>query len=217
MLRADGWNINVKRVYRIWREEGLKVPSKMPKKKRLWLNENSCIRKRAEYKNHVWSYDFVEDRTFDGRKFRMLTVIDEFSRESLSVKVKRKLNSKDVISEITKLFIQKGVPDFIRSDNGPEFTAKFVRSSLEKMDVKTLFISPGSPWENGYNESFNGKLRDELLNLEVFNTLKEAEILIERWRMHYNTKRPHSSLDYTAPAPETMTTNNADLDIRYVS
>jgi transposase InsO family protein len=217
LLRADGWQVNRKKVYRIWREEGLKVPAKQPKRGRLWLNDGSCIRKRPEYRDHVWSYDFVQDQTSDGRKFRMLTIIDEYTRECLAIRVRRRLNSKDVVMAISKLFIHRGIPEFIRSDNGPEFTAKFVRNWLEKVGVETLFIQPGSPWENGYNESFNSKLRDEQLNGEVYYTLAEAQILIERWRRDYNTLRPHSSLGYKPPAPETLTENLRKIDMTYVS
>lgn len=204
LLKRDGWRVNVKRVYRIWRREGLKVPTKQPKRGRLWLNDGSCIRLRPNWKDHVWSYDFVMDRTHDGRRFRMLTVIDEFSRRCLAVKVDRKLNSQSVLECLAELFVRHGPPDHIRSDNGPEFTAIAVREWLGRVGVKTLFIEPGSPWENGYNESFNGKLRDELLNREIFNTLQEAQVLIERWRVHYNTQRPHSSLRYRPPAPTTI-------------
>lgn len=204
MLRADGWRVNHKRVARIWRREGLKVPGKQPKRGRLWLNNGSCIRLRPQHRNHVWAYDFVEDRTRDGRKFRMLTVIDELTRECLAIEVKRRLNSQDVLAVLGRLFISRGVPDHIRSDNGGEFAAKAVRNWLAEMGVKTLFIEPGSPWENGYNESFNGKLRDECLNTELFYTLREAQIIIERWRREYNTIRPHSSLGYRPPAPETI-------------
>jgi transposase InsO family protein len=204
LLREDGWFVNHKRVERIWRQEGLKVPKKQPKRSRLWLNDGSCVQKRPEYKNHVWAYDFVQDRTYEGKRFRMLTVIDEYSRECLAIKVDRSLKSIDVIETLADLFISKGQPDFIRSDNGPEFTATILREWLERLNTDTLFIEPGSPWENGYNESFNGKLRDELLNCEIFHTLKEAKILIEQWRQHYNTVRPHSSLGYKPPAPETI-------------
>jgi putative transposase len=204
MLKSEGWKVNHKRVERIWRQEGLKVPTKHPKLRRLWLNDGSCIRLRPEYPNHVWSYDFVTDRTSDGRAFRILTVIDEFSRRSPAIVAERKLNSDDVIACLANLFITWGIPDYLRSDNGPEFTAKKVREWLARIGVKTLFIEPGSPWENGYNESFNGKLRDELLNPEIFDTLLEAQILIERWRIEYNSKRPHSSLGYRPPAPEAM-------------
>ncbi len=204
LLKAEGWPVNAKRVQRIWRREGLKVPSKQPKRGRLWLNDGSCIRLRAAWPNHVWSYDFVMDRTHDGKAFRMLTVIDEFTRRCLAIHVDRKLNSQSVLECIADLFVQHGPPDHIRSDNGAEFTAIAVREWLGRIGVKTLFIEPGSPWENGYNESFNGKLRDELLNTEIFYTLKEAKVLIERWRQHYNTVRPHSSLGYRPPAPEAI-------------
>ena len=204
LLRRDGWHVNPKRVIRIWRREGLKVPIKQPKRRRLWFNDGSCVRLRAQRPNHVWSYDFVADRTHDGRPFRMLTIIDEFTRESLALPVERRLRSDDVLHTLTHLFTTRGVPEHIRSDNGAEFTAHVVRDWLERIGVTTLFIEPGSPWENGYNESFNGKLRDELLNGEIFYTLREAQILIEKWRRHYNEVRPHSSLNYRPPAPRTI-------------
>lgn len=204
LLQNEGWLVNHKRVERIWRREGLKVPQRQPKRRRLWLGDGSCIRKRPEYRNHVWAYDFVMDRTHDGKRFRMLTVLDEYSRECLAIKVARSLKAADVIEALLDLFVLRGLPDYIRSDNGSEFTADLVKTWLNKLKVKTLFIEPGSPWENGYNESFNGKLRDELLNGEIFYTLKEAQVLIERWRCHYNTVRPHSALGYRPPAPETV-------------
>ena len=204
LLKQDGWRVNHKRVERIWRREGLKVPQKQPKRGRLWLNDGSCVRKRPEYRNHVWAYDFVMDRTHNGKRFRMLTIIDEYTRECLAIKVDRKLNSTHVVDTLLDLFVMHGVPDYIRSDNGSEFTARLVREWLKKLKVKTLFIEPGSPWENGYNESFNGKLRDELLNGEIFYTLKEAQVLIEQWRKEYNTVRPHSSLGYKPPVPKTI-------------
>lgn len=204
MLQCRGWHVNHKRVERIWRQEGLRVPQKQPKRGRLWLNDGSCIRLRALRKNHVWSYDFVMDRTHDGKAFRMLTVIDEYTHEALAIRVQRKLNSIDVLDCLNKLFLKHGAPEHIRSDNGAEFTAQAVREWLSAAKVKMLFIEPGSPWENGYNESFNGKLRDELLNGEIFYTLKEAQVLIEQWRIHYNTVRPHSSLGYRPPAPQTI-------------
>ncbi len=206
MLRGEGFKVNHKRVERLWRREGLKVPQKQPKRRRLWLNDGSCVRLRPEYRDHVWSYDFVRDRTSEGRVLRLLTLIDEYSRECLSIDVARSLTSEDVLERLTMLFITRGVPDYIRSDNGSEFTATAVRNWLSRLGVKTLFIEPGSPWENGYNESFNGKLRDELLNAEIFDTLLEAKVLIERWRHHYNTVRPHSSLGYRPPAPEAIQT-----------
>jgi len=204
LVRAEGYKVNHKRVYKIWRKEGLKVPKKQPKRGRLYFNDGSCIRKRAEFKNHVWSYDFVHDQTHDGRTFKMLTVVDEYSRESLAIRVERKLNSLDVLETMADLFEKYGVPKYIRSDNGPEFIAERLQSWLKKIKVETLFITPASPWENGYCESFNGKLRDELLNGEIFYTLKEAQVMIERWRHHYNTVRPHSSLGYRPPAPEAL-------------
>ena len=202
LLRRDGWQVNHKRVERIWRQEGLKVPQKHPKRGRLWLNDGSCVRLRPTHRNHVWADEFVADRTQDGRAIKILTVIDEYSRESLAIMVARKITSDDVVDCLTGLFVRYGPPEHIRSDNGSEITAKAVRSWLERIGVKTLFIEPASPWENGYNESFNGKLRDELLNGEIFYTLKEAQVIIERWRQQYNTFRPHSSLGYHPPVPE---------------
>ena len=207
MLNNDmGWKVNHKRVERIWRREGLKVPQKQPKRGRLWFNDGSCIRLRPEHKDHVWSYDFMTERTNDGRAFKILTIIDEFTRESLSIKVDRRINSQDVIDELFNLFIFRGIPEYIRSDNGPEFTARAIRRWLGRLEVQTLFIEPGSPWENGYVESFNGKLRDELLNREIFTTLEEARVLIEQWRREYNQVRPHSALGYRPPAPEAVLT-----------
>jgi putative transposase len=201
MLRSEGWTVNAKRVERIWRREGLKVPQKQPKRGRLWLNDGSCVRLRPEHPNHVWSYDFVEGRTHNGRKFRMLNIIDEFTRECLAIRIDRKLNSTDVIDVLSDLFILRGVPGHVRSDNGPEFIAKAVREWIAAVGAKTAFIEPGSPWENGYCESFNSKLRDELLNSEIFYSLAEAKVIIEAWRRYYNTERPHSSLGYKPPAP----------------
>jgi putative transposase len=207
LLRAEGWSVNHKRVERIWRREGLKVPPRQPKRGRLWLNDGSCVRLRPERPNHVWAYDFVEDRTRDGRKFRMLCVVDEFTREALAIRVGRKLGAADVIDVLADLFIARGTPGHIRSDNGGEFTADAVKGWISGVGAKTAYIEKGSPWENGYVESFNGKLRDELLNAEVFNTLAEAKILVEQWRVHYNTVRPHSSLGYRPPAPEVVMPN----------
>jgi len=203
LLQRVGWEVNHKRVERIWRREGLKIPRKQPKRGRLWLNDGSCVRLRPEHTNHVWAYDFVMDRTYDGRAFRMLNIIDEYTRECLAIVVGRSLRSEDVIEVLADLMVQRGAPEHIRSDNGAEFTSEAVRTWIARVGVKTLFIEPGSPWENGYCESFNGKLRDGLLNGEIFYTLKEARILIENWRQEYNTIRPHSSLKYRPPAPET--------------
>ncbi len=197
--------MNHKKVERIWRQEGLKVPRKQPKRGRLWWNDGSCVRKRAECKDHVWSYDFVADRTHDGRAIRMLVILDEFTRECLAIEVARSLRSEHVLECLGELFVKRGTPDYIRSDNGSEFTAHAVREWLkDEVGVTPLFIEPGSPWENGYVESFNGKFRDELLNGEIFYTLREAQVIIERWRREYNTFRPHSSLGYRPPAPETV-------------
>lgn len=204
LLRAEGFAVNHKRVERLWRREGLKVPQRQPRRGRLWLNDGSCVRLRPERKDHVWSYDFVQARTRDGRAFRMLNVIDEYTRECLSIDVARRLTSDDVLERLSDLFVRRGVPEHIRSDNGPEFTAKAVRGWLGRVGVGTLFIEPGSPWENGYVESFNGKLSDELLDGEVFDPLLEAKVLIERYRVRYNTVRPHSSLRYRPPAPEAI-------------
>jgi transposase InsO family protein len=202
----QGWKVNHKRVEKIWRREGLKVPQKQPKRGRLWLNDGSCIRLRPEHKDHVWSYDFVKDHTENGKAFRVLNIIDEYTRECLATFVARSIKAEDVLDQLFNLFLFRGVPEHIRSDNGPEFTAKAVRKWLNQMEVKTLFIEPGSPWENGYIESFNGKLRDELLNREIFTTIEEAKVLIGQWRKEYNQVRPHSALGYRPPAPETILT-----------
>ena len=204
LLRREGWRVNAKRVERIWRQEGLKVPKKQSKRGRLWFADGSCIRKRAEHRDHVWTYDFVFERTHDGRPLRMLTLVDEYTRECLAIDVERRLDSENVLERLEALFVSRGTPEFIRSDNGAEFTAKAVREWLARVNVKTLYIAPGSPWENGYIESFNGKLRDELLDREIFYTLHEAKVLIERWRQEYNTFRPHSALAYRPPAPEAV-------------
>jgi len=202
LLKQQGWQVNHKRVERLWRREGLKVPQKQPKRRRLWFNDGSCIRLKPLYKNHVWSYDFVFDRTSDRKVIKMLNVLDEYSRECLSIYVDRKLTSIEVLHKLSELFIIHGVPDYIRSDNGSEFIAKELRKWLKRVGVKTAYIEPGSPWENGYIESFNGKLRDELLNGEIFDTILEARVLTEMWRNHYNKIRPHSSLNFSPPVPE---------------
>ena len=204
LLWWDGWLVNHKRVERIWRLEGLKVPKRQPKRRRLWLGDGSCIRLRPQRKNHVWSYDFVSGRTSDGRPLRFLNIMDEFSRVCLSIDVDRHLTSEDVLCRLAELFVLYGVPEYIRSDNGPEFIATVVREWLARLGVKTLFIEPGSPWENGYIESFNGKFRDEFLNRELLDTLLEARVLTARWRHEYNHHRPHSALGYRPPAPEAI-------------
>ncbi len=204
LLQREGWIVNHKRVERIWRREGLRIPRKQPKRGRLWLNDGSCVRLRAQRPNHVWSYDFVHDRTHDGRPLKLLTMVDEFTRECLCIDVARRLRSEDALYRLGRLMLERGVPDHVRSDNGPEFIATALRDWIGRVGAKTLFIEPGSPWENGYVESFNGKLRDELLNGEIFYTLREAQVVIEAWRRDYNHVRPHSALDYRPPAPEAM-------------
>jgi transposase InsO family protein len=200
----EGWKVNHKRVEKIWRREGLKVPPKQPKRARLWLNDGSCIRLRPEHKDHVWSYDFVKDHTENGKAFRILNIIDEYTRECLATFVARSIKAEDVLDQLFNLFVFRGIPEDIRSDNGTEFAAKAVRKWLSQLGVKTLFIEPGSPWENGYIESFNGKMRDELLNREIFTTLEEAKVLINQWRGEYNHIRPHSAKKYRSPAPEAV-------------
>ena len=204
LLRGPGWTGHHKRIERLWRREGLKVPQKQPQRGRWWLADGAGIRRRPEYRHHVWAYDFVADRPHDGCPLKILTVVDEYSRACLAIVVARRLRSTEVLETLAALFRTYGVPAHIRSDNGSEFTATLVRLWLEALDVQTLFIEPGSPWENGYVESFNGKLRDELLDREIFYTLTEAKGLIERWRREYNTVRPHSALGYRPPAPEAV-------------
>ena len=202
LLKLSGWDVNHKRVERIWRQEGLKVPARQSKRGRLWLNDGSCVRLRPQYPNHVWAYDFVQIRLHDGRGVRLLTIMDEYTRECLTIQPDRHIRSNDVIETLAELMVSRGVPAHIRSDNGPEFTARAVRGSLESVGVKTLFIEPGSPWENGYIESFNGKLRDKLQNREIFYSLLEVKVLTEQYRQTYNRIRPHSSLGYRPPTPE---------------
>lgn len=204
LLKRAGWNVNHQRVERIWRREGLKVPARQPKRGRLWLNDGSCVRLRPERGNHVWAYDFVQVRLNNRRPVRLLTIIDEYTRKCLAILAQRSIRSSDVIETLTELMTSRGVPEHIRSDNGPEFTARAVWEWLGGVGAKTLYIKPGSPWENGYVESFNGKLRDELLNREVFYTLVEIQVLTEQYRQTYNRIRPHSSLGYRPPAPETI-------------
>lgn len=203
-LQREGWDVGKDRVYTIWRQEGLKVPAKQPKRARLWRADGSCVRLRPTHRNHVWSYDFVAERTHDGRVFRILNVLDEYTRECLASVVARRIGSQEVILLLAELFVHHGVPQHIRSDNGPEFIARKLRCWLKTLQVEPLYIEPGSPWENGYIESFNGKMRAQFLDGELFYTLKEAQILTERWRIHYNTVRPHSSLGGHPPVPETV-------------
>lgn len=201
MLETLGFvGVNHKRVERIWREQGLRVPKRQPKRRRIWSNDGSCVRLRPEYENHVWSYDFVEDRLGNGRRIRWLNVIDEYSRKLIACVPRRSWAGNAVIEVLTDAFLEHGFPDYIRSDNGSEFVAKKLREFLGAAGVQTMYIEPGSPWENGYCESFNSKMRDEFLNLELFETWYEVEVLTKQWIHHYNFERPHSSLGYKPPA-----------------
>lgn len=200
LLRREGWSVNRKRVHRLWRREGLKVPQVQRKRRRLGQSENSCTRRRSERPNHVWSYDFVLDQTADGRRLKVLPIVDEFTRECLTIEVERSLTAEDVVSTLEYLFELRGEPEHIRSDNGPEFIAEAVRGWLARTGAGTLYIAPGSPWENAYSETFNSRLRDELLDREVFESLKEAKVLLEDYRLDYNDRRPHSALGYRTPA-----------------
>ena len=210
LLRAQGWRVSHSRVMRIWRREGLKVPHKQPRRSRLWLNDGSCIRLRPQHRNHVWSWDFVFDRTRDGRALKLMVVMDEFTRRCLTIHTARRIRAREALEVFAELMVCHGVPDYIRSDNGPEMVAEELRTWLQHIGSKTAYITPGSPWENGYCESFNGRLRDELLNGEIFYTLKEAQVVIEHWRRHYNTRRPHSALGYRPPAPEALLPGGTD-------
>lgn len=201
MLRREGFEVNKKRVHRLWRAEGLKVPDEQHKRRRLSGNsENGTKRKRAEHMDHVWSYDFVIDRTEDGRRLKMMPIVDEYSRECLTIEVERSITAEDVVRILRALFERRGEPSFIRSDNGPEFVAKAVKRWLEVSGVRTLYIEPGSPWENAYSETFISRFGDELLKREVFTSLLEAKVLVEEYRHHYNHERPHSALGYLTPA-----------------
>jgi putative transposase len=207
LLRADGWRVNRKRIHRLWRAEGFKVPQKQRKKRGLGMSANSIVRHRPEHKDHVWCWDFIHDRDERGRPLKWLSIVDEFTRECLALEVDRSITSDDVIDVLRELFMIRGVPGHVRGDNGPEFIAKAIREWLELANVQTLYIAPGSPWENGYAESFHGRLRDELLNAEEFADLREAKALAERWRNEYNHRRPHSSLGYVAPATYAATSS----------
>lgn len=200
LLGQEGWRVNVKRVHRLWKAEGLQIRKKQGKRRRLGTGENACHRRRPEHKDHVWAYDFVSERTEKGGRLRMLSIVDEYTRECLTIEAARHFTGGEVVEVLKDLFVIRGRPGFIRSDNGPEFAAKAVRKWLKASGVQTLFIEPGSPWENGYVESFNGKLRDECLNGELFLSLAEARYVVDRWRMDYNHHRPHSMLGWQTPA-----------------
>jgi transposase InsO family protein len=199
-LRQAGWRVNRKRIYRLWVQEGLKVPKKQHKKRRLGHGDNSCVRRKAEHKDHVWTWDFIFDRTTNGRSLKWLSIVDEYTRECLALEVERGITSQRVIDVLAELFRIRGVPKHIRSDNGSEFIANEIRRWLSLAGVKTLYVKPGSPWENGYAESFHSRVRDELLNREDFTSLAEAKYVTDAWRLEYNHRRPHSSLGYKTPA-----------------
>lgn len=200
LSHQEGWRVNLKRVWRLWKREGLKVPQKKHKKRRLGTAANGCVRQRALHKDHVWSLDFIFDTTANGRSLKWLSVVDEYTRECLALEVSRKLTAHDVVDVLRDLSVLRGLPGHIRSDNGPEFIAQGIRGWLQAARVQTLYIEPGSPWQNGYVESFHARLRDELLDTEVFETLAQARALALHWRLEYNHRRPHSSLDYQTPA-----------------
>ena len=200
LLKREGMKINRKRVQRLWRETGLKVPARTVKKRRLGGSENACFRRRAERPNHVWSHDFVMDQTSDGRRLKILTVVDEYTRECLALEAERCIEAVDVVEVLRKIITVRGVPENIRSDNGGEFIAQAVRKFLQSSGAQTLYIEPGAPWENAYSETFNSRFGDEVLKREVFDTLLEAKVLVEKYRREYNEERPHSALDYATPA-----------------
>ena len=200
LLRMAGWRVNRKRIWRLWKREGFKVPRRQRKKRRLGSSANGIVRRRPEYKDHVWTWDFIHDRDRRGRPLKWFSLIDEHTRECLALEVARGMKAVEVIDVLSFVFLVRGAPRHIRSDNGPEFIAHALRRYLEVAEVDTLYIEPGAPWENGYVESFHGKLRDELLNVELFTDLREAKFLAERWRSEYNHRRPHSSLGYQTPA-----------------
>ncbi len=201
LLRREGWAVNKKRVQRLWREAGLKVPAgRERKRRRLGSSENGCTRRRAEYIDHVWSYDFAMDATEDGRRLKVMPIVDEYGRECLALEMERSITAKDVVGTLDRLFTERGEPDYIRSDNGPEFIADAIKSWLAASGVETLYIEPGAPWENAYSETFISRLRDELLERELFANLKEAQVLLEDYRDHYNQIRPHGALGYLSPA-----------------
>ncbi len=199
-LRREGWRVNRKRVQRLWQQAGLRVRTVQARRRRVGSGGNSCVVRRSEYPNHVWSYDFLMDQTEDGRRLKLMPVVDEYTRECLSIEVDRSITSKEVAQVLWRLMEERGEPGYIRSDNGPEFIAEAVKGWLTEAGVGTLYIEPGSPWENGYCESFNSRLRDELLDRELFTSLIEAKVIVEEYRQHYNRRRPHSALGYRTPA-----------------
>lgn len=199
-LRQEGWHVNFKRVYRLWRREGLKVPRKVRKKRRLGQSANGCVRRRAEHRDHVWTWDFIHDRTSDGQPLKWLAITDEYTRECLALEVDHGITADGVLDVLTSLFLTRGVPRCLRSDNGPEFIARAIRRHCERVGLELLYVEPGSPWENGFAESFFSRLRDELLNCEEFANLAEARWFARRRQQEHNHERPHSSLGYQTPA-----------------
>lgn len=200
LLRQEGWRVNRKRIWRLWKREGFRVPRKQHKKRRLGCSANGLVRRRAEHKDHVWAWDFVHDRDERGRPLKWFSLIDEFTRECLALEVARSITAVDVIDVLAHVFLVRGVPGCIRSDNGPEFIARALRRYLETANVQTLYIEPGAPWQNAYAESFNSRFRAELLSQESFAALAEAKQVSGWWQNHYNHRRPHSSLGYQPPA-----------------
>ena len=204
LLRVEGWTVNHKKVERLWREEGLQLPRRHKKRKRLYHKDSSIIRLRPKHPNHIWSIDFVHDKLNNGRPYKMLTVLDEYTREALCVAVNTRMGATEVLEALYPLFIKHGKPEYIRSDNGSEFVAAALQEWLIKIGIKPIQIHPGSPWENGYNERFNGTLRHEILNAEWFSTTKQAQIVINQWLKQYNHIRPYRSLNMRPPVPETI-------------
>jgi len=204
LLRMEGWNVNHKKVERIWREEGLQLPQRHKKRKRLYHKDSSIIRLRPKYPNHIWSIDFVHDKLSSGVPYKMLTVLDEYTREALCVEVKSRMGNEEVLEALYPVLLRRGQPDYIRSDNGPEFIAENFQTWLTKVGIKPIRIYPGSPWENGYNERFNGTLRREVLNAEWFTSLRQANVVIQTWLKQYNHVRPHQALNMRPPVPETI-------------
>jgi len=211
LLQDEGWRVNYKRVHRIWKQEGFKVPRKARKKRYIGLAANACDKRKAVGVNDVWTLDFIHDRLVDGRQFKCLAILDEFTRENLALPLGRSITGDDVLTELSRLISLRGLPNFIRSDNGPEFVSIHVRNWLDHLGVGTLFIEPGAPWQNGYVESFNSRFRDEFLNVELFHTIKEARMLAQKWRMAYNQTRPHSALNYMTPARFAASRGAADF------
>lgn len=211
LLRAQGWRVNTKRVHRLWKKEGFKVPRKVHKKTRLGTSANGAVRYKAERANHVWAWDFIHDRLADGRAIKCLSLVDEYTRLSVGLEVRRRIRNADVLEILHEAIARYGVPEHIRSDNGPEFIAQALRKSLGQLGIGTLYIEPGAPWENGYAESFHARLRDELFNVELFTSLHEAQVITGDWRQHYNTRRPHSALGYATPVAFAQSCGNAGL------